>query len=287
MPHVQVTNAPKPSPLAGYYRQPKLYLQLPSNGQYYPEGALDRAEDGRYAVYSMTAKDELMYKTPDALMSGQSTVEVIQSCIPSIKDAWKMPTIDVDACLIAIRVATYGDTMDVDTLCPSCNEENTYALQLVPVLDKLSSFQYKEVIQVGDLVVNVKPYTYKEITKRQLSSIEQEKIFNIVNSKELSDEEKIDQFGASFVKLTALTVDVIADSIVSIETPDGVEDRPAEIKNFINNAPKEIFNTINDHLTQLKDELDLNIENCECSHCNYKFTVAINMDQANFFDVRS
>jgi hypothetical protein len=34
----------------------------------------------------MTAKDELMFKTPDALLNGQSTVEVVKSCIPAIQD---------------------------------------------------------------------------------------------------------------------------------------------------------------------------------------------------------
>jgi len=98
----------KINPLAGYYRQPKIYLDLPSKGNYYTQGSLDVSEDGRYPVYAMTAKDELMYKTPDALMNGQATVEVIKSCIPSIKDPWKMPSLDVDACLVAIRIATYG-----------------------------------------------------------------------------------------------------------------------------------------------------------------------------------
>ena len=32
----------------------------------------------------MTAKDEMMFKTPDALLNGQATVDVIQSCIPAI-----------------------------------------------------------------------------------------------------------------------------------------------------------------------------------------------------------
>ena len=31
--------------------------------------------------------DEITFKTPDALLNGQATVDVIQSCIPNIKDA--------------------------------------------------------------------------------------------------------------------------------------------------------------------------------------------------------
>ena len=123
------------SPLSAYYRQPKIYVSLPSKGNYYVEGALDKSEDGTYAVYSMTAKDELMFKTPDALLSGQSTVAVINSCIPSIKDPWKLPTIDLDAILVAIRIATYGENMDIDTECPACKEEQRYGFDLTKYLE--------------------------------------------------------------------------------------------------------------------------------------------------------
>ena len=101
----------KANPLANYFRQPKMYMRLPSHGQFYPEGALDKSEIDEYPVYAMTAKDELMFKTPDALMNGQAVVDVVQNCIPNIKDAWQVPSIDMDIILIAIRIATYGEKL--------------------------------------------------------------------------------------------------------------------------------------------------------------------------------
>ena len=112
---------PKKNPLSGFFRQPKIYVRLPSKGKFYPDGSLDASADGQYPVYAMTAKDELMFKTPDALLSGQSTVELIKSCIPAILDPWSMPSIDLDFALIAIRIATYGDKMEVGCNCPHCN----------------------------------------------------------------------------------------------------------------------------------------------------------------------
>ena len=75
---------------------------MPSKGVYYPTGSITLDENGEVGVYPMTAKDEIVMKTPDALLTGKSTVEVIQSCIPAIKDAWQVPSIDVDTILIAI-----------------------------------------------------------------------------------------------------------------------------------------------------------------------------------------
>ena len=101
-----------PNPLAKHFRQPVLYIKLPSNGRWWPEGSVDIPVTGEIPVYSMTAKDEITMKTPDALMNGSSTVHVIESCCPSIHNAWKMPAIDLDSILIAIRIASYGKEME-------------------------------------------------------------------------------------------------------------------------------------------------------------------------------
>ena len=85
----------KNNPLAGLMRQPKIYIKLPSGGEFWPKGSIDMPENGELPVFSMTAKDELMIKIPDALVNGQAIVDVIQNCIPSIKNAWSTPNIDL------------------------------------------------------------------------------------------------------------------------------------------------------------------------------------------------
>jgi hypothetical protein len=280
-------NSTPVSPLAAYYRQPKIYINLPSKGEFYPVGALDKSQDGKYAVYSMTAKDELMLKTPDALMSGQSTVAVINSCVPSITDPWQMPTIDLDAILVGIRIASYGEKMDIDTNCPACKEDLRFEFNITKYLEDLARFEYIKSFPVGDLVVHIRPYTYREFTKKSIVTLEQQKIYDIVNDENMSDEEKIDRFGVSFVKLTQLTVEAIADVVVRIDTPTGSETNPAAIKDFIVNASKDTFEAINDKLQIMKASLDLKVKNATCDKCKHTFDVSITMDQANFFAARS
>jgi len=297
LPKVEITrNAPEPSngdaamassPLSAYYRQPKIYVSLPSKGAFYSSNALDKSEDGKYAVYSMTAKDELMFKTPDALLSGQSTVSVINSCIPSIKDPWELPTIDLDAILVAIRIATYGENMDIDTECPACKEEQRYGFDLTKYLEELAQFDYQDTFVSGDLTFHIRPYTYKEFTKKTLARIEQEKIFNIINDQDMSDEEKVDRFGVSFVKLTELTVESVADVVKQIDTPQGSEINPKQIREFILNAPKEIFENLQLSLSKMKAQLDLKVKNATCDKCSHTFDINVTMDQANFFGARS
>lgn len=275
--------AKKSNPLANYFRQPKLYIKLPSHGRFYPEGALDRSEIDEYPVFAMTAKDELMFKTPDALMNGAATVEVIKSCVPAIKQPWSMPSLDLDAVLIAIRMATYGDTMDINSSCPSCKHFNSFSMNLVQYLDTIAETNYDTVVSVPPLQVEIRPYSYKEISRTAIKSLEQQKIFSIVNDEDMSDEEKLEKFGNSFIKLTQLTVDVVAGCITKIITPDGEVTDLEAIKEFVENAPSDVFNSINDRVMAMKEQMALKAQDVACVECQHQWTVEVTMDQTNFF----
>lgn len=277
----------KKNPLASFYRQPKIYVKLPSKGEFYPPGSLDVSANGEYPVYAMTAKDELLFKTPDALLSGQSTVELIKSCIPAITNPWAMPNIDLDFALIAIRIATYGDKMEVGCNCPHCEAENSYDIDLTAWFGVFNNFQYEKDIPIDQLTVHVRPYTYKEVTKTAIQTMEQQRIFQIINDDTLTDEVKLERFGASFIKLTELTVDIIADCITAIDAPEGTVTDQAMIKEFIANCAKDVFEKIQNHVIQMKDNIQFEAQNVTCGECNKSFSLPITMDQANFFAVKS
>jgi hypothetical protein len=286
------TNQPVPTigqmnPLAQYYRQPKLYVKLPSKGKFYPIGALDKSSNEEYAVFAMTAKDELMFKTPDALLSGQSTVEIIKSCIPAIKDPWEMPSIDIDFCLMAVRVATYGANMEINAICPKCGDNNPYEIELTSWMGKFSQFEYQEVIPADPLTFYIKPYNYKELTKTALKTMEQQRLVNIAADDSLSDEEKIDRFNKGFVNLTSLTVELVANCITKIETPTGPATDQTQIRDFISNCPTEIFSKIRDHIDSIKTQIELPPQHVKCTGCENEFDVPVTMDQSNFFGARS
>jgi hypothetical protein len=278
---------PKKNPLSGFFRQPKIYVSLPSKGKFYPAGSLDTSADGQYPVYAMTAKDELMFKTPDALLSGQSTVELIKSCIPAILDPWQMPSIDLDFALIAIRIATYGDKMEVGCNCPHCNAENSYDINLSNWFTIFDNFNYVDVVDVDPLMIHIRPYSYRELTRTSIKTLEQQRIFNIINDDSISDEDKLDKFGQSFVKLTELTVDAIANCISSIDSPDGSVSDKEMIKEFINNCAKDMFDKVSTHITTMKDQIEFKAQDVTCGECSKEFSLPITMDQANFFGVKS
>ena len=139
------------NPLTQYFRQPAIYVKLPSNGQHYPEAALKMPANNELPVYPMTAIDEITYRTPDALFNGNAVVNVIKSCIPSIQDPWAIPAMDVDTILVAIRIASYGHTMEISTSCPHCQHEADYGLDLRTVMERMRAPDYSKSIHDGDL----------------------------------------------------------------------------------------------------------------------------------------
>jgi hypothetical protein len=106
------------NPLRQYFRQPAIYIRLPSGGEFYPPGTLDMPPNQELPVLPMTAVDEITYRTPDALFNGSAMVNVIQSCVPNIRDAWAIPAMDVDSILVGIRVASYGHSYGIDQSMP-------------------------------------------------------------------------------------------------------------------------------------------------------------------------
>jgi hypothetical protein len=244
------------NPLAFYMRQPKIYIRLPSEGQYWPEGSLQVSETGEYPVYSMTAKDELLLKVPDALMNGQAVTDVIEHCIPSIKNAWHTPSIDLDIILIAIRLATYGEMMTVPvTFNNDVDLDLEYQIDLRTVMDQLlNQITWDPIVSLGDdLTVFVKPIDYKEITKTAIQSYETQKIIQMVNNEDLIEDQKIKLFQESFKKISDATIGSIANSISKIESSNGSTDNIEFIADFIDNVDKEIFNKIQQHLEMLRN----------------------------------
>ncbi len=238
----------------------------------------------------MTARDEIVIKTPDALMNGQSTIDVIQSCMPNIKNAWMIPSIDVDAILIAIRIATYGEQIDLDISIPNTDITKTYTTDLRLALDKLLSAVYDTEIKINDeLTAFVRPINYEEFTKSSIKTLEEQRIFSIVNNQDLSEEQKIEQFNKSFKKLTEINIGSIVKSIVKIVTPDGEVTDPAYISEFVSNSDKEFFTKVTDHLEKQRDKFTMPLFKIVTTQeerdagAPDEFETPISLDASNFF----
>ena len=182
------------NPLQKYFRQPSVYIKLPSGLQYGTD-VIEPSTTGELAVLPMTAMDEVKFKTPDALMNGQGVVDVIQSCIPQIKDAWKITSYDLDSIFLAIRIATYGETMDMNATVPVVNEQIGHTVNLPALLESVKNIEIRDSFKTeSGFEVFVKPLSYKQTTEAQVKTFEQQKIVAAVGQSSLTDEQKSQKF---------------------------------------------------------------------------------------------
>lgn len=277
------------NPLQKYFRQPKLHIRLPSRGKYYPQGSIDLPDNGEVAVYPLTAKDELLLKTPDSLMNGTATADVIASCVPAIKQPWFMPSLDVDAILIAIRIATYGDSMTMSVKIPNTGEEKDFEIDLNGVMENIMSAQYQEIIMMDQMKITLRPLSYTEFTKDAIRSFEEQRVYNIINDETVPSEEKMERFRQSFNKLTDLTISTVAKSIVQIEVDGNTVTEPKHILEFMQNTSKEFYSTILDHISEQRDKFAVKpfvattTKEQQEQGAPETFEVPITFDQSNFF----
>jgi hypothetical protein len=280
------------NPLLSVLRQPKIYIRLPSGGKYWAEGSLNTSVNGEYPVFSMTARDELLLKTPDALLNGQGIVEVIQNCVPNILNAWECPQIDVDTILIAIRLATYGETMTVTVKHPSLKDnEFDYEVNIREILEQRQIVTgWEDRLEVRpDLVVYLKPLTYRTQTSAQIGEFETQRIIQIVNNTETSEEEKVKAFQQAFMGLTTKTISIIGKAVYKVETTAGVVEDPDFIEEFVTQCDADVFEKIKTRLGILTDTTKLAPMRIQCTpemiEAGAPETIEIpfTFDQANFF----
>ncbi len=237
-------------------RRPKLFLRLPSKGRYWPEGALEINDQNEYEVYAMTVKDELLLKTPDALLNGYATVTVIQSCIPAIKDAWSLPSIDLDAVLIAIRIASYGEKVGMDINIPNTQESEPFEIDLRPMLDNvIDNVVWEPIIKVNDeITVHIKPISYRNLTQANLMNFEGERILRQILDPEITEELKVQLMTQAAERLADANVIQVVNGIERIDTSNGSTDNTEFIREFLNNSDPTVFKAISKRYRDLNQK---------------------------------
>ena len=279
------------NPLQKYYRQPAIYIKLPSAGRYYDADTYTPTETGEIPILPMTAKDELSFKTPDALINGQATVDVIKSCVPNLLDPWKMVNYDTDTILLAIRIATYGETMDVNYKVPVTNEEMSHTVNLPALLEDLGRINIvDEATTKTGFKVKLAPLDYQSLSQIQTAQFEQQKIYTTVNNSALSEKEKSTQFVKSFKLLNNINFSMLVDSITSITTPEGntVVDK-AQIRDFCDNCDAKVINEIQDELGNIRSQAQIKPIKLQSTEDQIKkgaptsYEVPVTFDSSNFF----
>jgi len=275
------------NPLRQYFRQPAIYIELPSQGKFYPQDALNMPQTNKLPVYPMTAIDEITYRTPDALFNGQATVNVIQSCVPDIKNAWSIPSMDVDTVLVSIRIASYGHEMGFSTQCPACQHVSDQAIDLRNVLDSMRPVDYAKPITSGDMEIYFRPMSYQNMSDNNKLQYENQKMLQNIPDSTSSDTDKMSALSKALQEVTAMTVKALAQSIAMVKTPTAMVSEPEFIEELLKNCDRKLFNEIRDFIVTNKAQSEMQPIKLTCPECKHEYEQTVTLDMSSFFEPAS
>lgn len=274
------------NPLSNYLRKPEIYAKLPSKGRWWPTGSIEIPPNGELPILAMNGHDDITMRNADGLMNGASSVDVIQSCVPSVKNAWVGPTMDIEYLFIAIRIASYGSVMEMEKKCSKCKESTKFGINLQVILENMNIPDFDIPVTVGELYILLKPASFQLTNLTAQEIFEQQRAILAARSNDLTMEQKEKILKESIRKLSNITVSKLIEYIDYILMPDGsrVSDREYLLE-FIDNIDRKSFNTLKKGIEEKNRQYsspDLPFK-CSNSDCNHEETFKFEFNPSNFF----
>ena len=169
------------NPLLDFARVVECSVKLPSNGSWYDDDNITFNSIGEVDIKAMLPRDELLMSNPETLISGETVIQVIRSCCPGIKRPEDLYYPDVNALLLGIHKATYGNEIKVNGFCPACDDKK---------MDNYNELLQKNIkIEIDEKIKNGK---IGELTQKELELIEEKtETENDINTQKLEEENEI------------------------------------------------------------------------------------------------
>ena len=269
------------NPLQKFFRQPKVYVKLPSGGIYSKPGNI-QGDLNQLPVYGMTGMDEIVLRTPDALLSGESTANIIHSCIPAIVDPWELSIIDMVPLLSAVRIATYGNEMKVEHRCTNCNEDNDYDIDLNKIIEHYMHLSYNGKIVLRDLVINLQPLNYKQSTEFNLRNFRLQQ--QIAQAGTVTDEEEQQKLVNNLYKeLARIQAEIFLYIIESVETGSERVTERSFISEWLSNCEADVYDAIKGRNVTNNEAWAIPQFPIKCDHCEHESKLSVELDNSNFF----
>lgn len=283
------------NPLKGFFRNPGLYISLPSGGAFYDPGTVkfDRGEE--LAVYPMTAQDEMITRSPDALLNGDAVYKVIASCVPGILQPMDLTAKDAQALMIAIRCTTYGEDQEIDQTCPECRAESKYNMNLRDVIANIEPFKDNhEVKTANGLSIVLTPISYDSTLATSRYTFENASILasmaNVADEDAVTQTERMETFRNAFAKMANLNLKIMLDSIKSITiksaeqgSQDTVVTDDKHITEFLNNCDAKTSKQIEEAIAEYNSTMSAETLSAVCGECGHEYETPLEFDPVSFF----
>jgi len=290
-------------------------IALPTMGYFYPKGSGIIAEDADPAdleVKPLGIMAELVAKDPFVLASGRGVPKILRNICPSILKPEEMCEVDIQAIMIACRLASYGSHMELTHVCENpnteevdgddgkkvkvavCNHKNKLDIDLNHHIQRYAPLEDMESLllilpEIRGQQVHMKPLCYKSaltILKNSVSmnrvyeSIEKESITKLIEDESMMDayERMIENTSETRFVLTLGSIFYVANAKgekVFDESfiAEWLEMVPPTIVDHMQRKAKAYNEKLND-LTKIK---------YTCINCGHENTASFEVDPQKIF----
>ena len=290
------------NPLQAYMTSPNATVSLPSKGKFYKNGTLAVPPHRELNVLPMSARDDLDLNNPSLLMNGSALMNVIKRCVPDVLNPWDLPLCDVEAIMLAVKLASAEKTYSVYIQCPECEKEGIIERDIQRMIDSMDDLDDEYFHTVNGVNIYMRPPTWDEydlmrqqkfahqkITSTMLSLAQMEGAGTTISSEK--DAEIASKLSDSYVEIFKIRENMVITCVDKIVTPnnDIIVDKSC-IAPFIQQLKSDDLRELNKILDSINFAGVSKIEEVQCSNveCNHEWSQIVDRyDPTNFFGLRS
>jgi hypothetical protein len=219
--------------------------------------------------------------TGSSQVNGSSIVSVIQSCVPNIKNVWKMPAIDLDKLLVAVKIASHGDQLKITATCTACGHEDQPTVNLQQVLDQIISPDYNQPLHIADLKIHFRPPSYQQLNDNDQITLDDESVVTMLEDNDIDNQVKAEKVAELLQKVKSIATRVLSENIRHVETPDATVDSQEHIFEWLANCDQSVYMQIQEFIIKNKEQTEVKPAEITCSSCATQYQQAYNLNMPN------
>ena len=234
------------------FSTPTEFVELPSQGEFYPEGHPLHGEDTIEIRY-MTAKDEDILSSKALLKKGIAIDRLLERIIidKRVKPA-ELLIGDKNALIVAARISGYGSMYDTKVTCPTCSQPQDYSFTLENLaLKKLREHDGVTKTDNGTFMVEL-PLSRVHAELRLLTGHDERKLFKINEGKKKHKLEETPM--ADMLKLLVVSLNGIVE--------------PGQVNAFLDSMPALDSRHIRSQYKLIAPNVDFGAV-FQCDNCDY------------------
>ena len=293
------------NPLLDDLSFPPVAICLPTSAYWYEDGVIDpNADPLNLDVKPLGILAEQNFRDSWLLASGKAVPRIIREVCPAILQPEELAEDDIEAILLATRLASYGDMMKLTHKCQNkdvdsegdgeiCEEENELDLNIQEFITRYDQIRniddYKVDLNAVAHTVYLRPTPYKQSLQVLKQAVLAEKTFTSFDDMTAEDFVLDPIKIADYSHLADLTSDVTIESLVEsihyVTTVKG--DKVFEkdsIREWLLAMPttesKLIVNKINELATVLRQRSEVKYN---CHTCGFENMFMLELDPQRLF----